>query len=72
MITAAVLSILTPNQSFAASAAEIDRGVDNALAELYAESPNASKVEAAEPGVSKGAGYRETAHVKKYYELARH
>ncbi len=31
-----------------------------------------SKVEAAEPGASKGAGYRETAHVKKYYELARH
>ena len=35
---------------------------------------SASKVEAAESGagVSKGAGYQETAHVKKYYELARH
>ncbi len=34
---------------------------------------SASKVEAAEPvaGASKGAGYRETAHVKKFYELAR-
>jgi hypothetical protein len=33
----------------------------------------ASKVKAAEPGAgaSNGAGYRETAHVKKYYELAR-
>jgi len=35
---------------------------------------SASKVEAAESGAgaSKGAGYQETAHVKKYYELARH
>ena len=32
-----------------------------------------SKTEAAEPvaGASNGAGYRETEHVKKYYELAR-
>jgi hypothetical protein len=32
-----------------------------------------SKVEAAEPvaGASKGAGYRETAHVKKFYQLSR-
>jgi hypothetical protein len=34
---------------------------------------SASKVKAAEPvaGASNGAGYRETAHVKKFYELAR-
>ena len=34
---------------------------------------SASKVGAAEPdaGASKGAGYRETAHVKKFYELSR-
>ncbi len=34
---------------------------------------SASKAEAAGPGtdVSKGAGYQETAHVKKFYELAR-
>jgi hypothetical protein len=34
---------------------------------------SASKVKAAEPdaGASKGAGYRETAHVKKFYELSR-
>ncbi len=34
---------------------------------------SASKAEAAEPvaGASNGAGYRETAHVKKFYELAR-
>ena len=34
---------------------------------------SASKTKAAEPakGASAGAGYRETAHVKKYYELAR-
>ena len=34
---------------------------------------SASKVEAAEPsaGASNSAGYRETAHVKKFYELAR-
>ncbi len=34
---------------------------------------SASKTKAAEPGkgASTGAGYRETAHVKKYYELAR-
>ena len=34
---------------------------------------SASKAEAAEPVVDapKGAGYRETAHVKKFYELAR-
>ena len=44
IITAVVLSMLTPNQSFAASAAEIDRGVDNALAELYAESPKAKEL----------------------------
>ena len=32
-----------------------------------------SKTKAADPakGASAGAGYRETAHVKKYYELAR-
>ena len=34
---------------------------------------SASKVEAAEPVAcaSNSAGYRETAHVKKFYELAR-
>ena len=34
---------------------------------------SASKTKAAEPakGASTGAGYRETAHVKKYYELAK-
>ncbi len=34
---------------------------------------SASKAKAAEPakGASTGAGYRETAHVKKFYELAR-
>ncbi len=34
---------------------------------------SASNTKAAEPGkdVSKGAGYRETAHVKKFYELSR-
>ncbi len=34
---------------------------------------SASKVKAAEPvaNASNGAGYRETAHVKKFYELAR-
>ena len=34
---------------------------------------SASTVKAAEPvaGASNGAGYRETAHVKKFYELAR-
>ncbi len=34
---------------------------------------SASKAKAAEPDAdaSKGAGYRETAHVKKFYELAR-
>ncbi len=34
---------------------------------------SASKVKAAEPvaGASNGAGYRETAHVKKFYELSR-
>ncbi len=34
---------------------------------------SASKVKAAEPvaGASNGAGYRESAHVKKFYELAR-
>jgi len=34
---------------------------------------SASKVKAAEPGAgaSNSAGYRETAHVKKFYELAR-
>ncbi len=34
---------------------------------------SASKAKAAEPvaGASKGAGYRETAHVKKFYELSR-
>ncbi len=34
---------------------------------------SASKAKAAEPvaGASKGAGYRESVHVKKYYELAR-
>ncbi len=34
---------------------------------------SASKAKAAEPGTdaSKGAGYRETAHVKKFYELSR-
>ncbi len=34
---------------------------------------SASKTKAAElaKGASTGAGYRETAHVKKYYELAR-
>ncbi len=33
----------------------------------------ASKVKAAEPvtGASNGAGYQETAHVKKFYELSR-
>ncbi len=32
-----------------------------------------SKAKAAEPGAdaSKGAGYQETAHVKKFYELSR-
>ena len=34
---------------------------------------SASKVRAAEPvaDASNGAGYRETAHVKKFYELSR-
>jgi hypothetical protein len=34
---------------------------------------SATKVKAAEPvaGASNGAGYRESAHVKKFYELAR-
>ncbi len=34
---------------------------------------SASKAKAAEPGADapKGAGYRETAHVKKFYELSR-
>ncbi len=34
---------------------------------------SASKAKAVEPGAdaSKGAGYRETAHVKKFYELSR-
>ncbi len=34
---------------------------------------SASKATAAEPGAdaSKGAGYQETAHVKKFYELSR-
>ncbi len=34
---------------------------------------SATKAKAAVPakGASTGAGYRETAHVKKYYELAR-
>ncbi len=34
---------------------------------------SASKAEAAEPvgDASSGAGYRETAHVKKFYELSR-
>ena len=34
---------------------------------------DAKKSTAAEPskGASSGAGYRETAHVKKYYDLAR-
>lgn len=34
---------------------------------------SASKAEAAEPvaDASNGAGYRETAHVKKFYELSR-
>jgi len=34
---------------------------------------SASKAKAAEPvaGASNGAGYRESVHVKKYYELAR-
>ncbi len=34
---------------------------------------SASKTKAAVPakGASTGAGYRETAHVKKYYELAK-
>ncbi len=34
---------------------------------------SASKAKAVKPGTdaSKGAGYQETAHVKKYYELAR-
>ncbi len=34
---------------------------------------SATKAKAVEPGTdaSKGAGYQETAHVKKYYELAR-
>ena len=43
------------------------------VAGVAAAGLSASKAEAAEPGAgaSNGAGYRETAHVKKFYELSR-
>ena len=44
MILAAAVSAFTPKQSFAASAAEIDRGVDIALVELYAKAPKAKEL----------------------------
>ena len=37
----ATTTLITPNRAFGASAAEIDRGVRNALQQLYAQSPSA-------------------------------
>ncbi len=50
---------------------KVSRGVGAAGAAVAGLS--ATKAKAVEPGTdaSTGAGYRETAHVKKYYELAR-
>ncbi len=44
MIIVVAVSVFTPKQSFAASAAGINRGVDNALAELYAKVPKAKEL----------------------------
>ncbi len=43
------------------------------VAGVAAAGLSTSKAEAAEPGAgaSNGAGYQETAHVKKFYELSR-
>jgi hypothetical protein len=43
------------------------------VAGVAAAGLSTSKAEAAEPGAgaSTGAGYQETAHVKKFYELSR-
>jgi lipid-binding SYLF domain-containing protein len=44
VVMMAAVSVLTPKQSFAASASEINRGVNVALAELYAKVPKAKKL----------------------------
>ena len=48
-------------------------GLGAGAAGIAAVGLSAEKVEAAEPtaGSAKSAGYRETEHVKKYYELSR-
>ncbi len=46
-------------------------GVTGAAAGVAAVALSGKSAEAASPDVGKSAGYRETEHVKTYYELAR-
>ena len=46
-------------------------GVTGGVAAVAAVALNSKSVKAAVPESGKSAGYRETEHVKKYYELAR-